>query len=682
MTSKMRILLADLAHDYTPNHFCAPLGVGFIGEHLRQKYPDSVDIRLFKSPGKLLSAIRETRPHIVGLSNYSWNQELNRLIEKRVAAEFPDTILIQGGPHIRISQEGIEQHLRDHPEVDYYMMFEGEFPTAELVGHMLSKGRLVKPRNLDITIKGIAHLAGGGERLHYEARASQKGELAGIPSPYLTGMLDEFLDSAEYLPLLETNRGCPFACTFCAWGISAMDKVRRFDLERIVSEIEYVGDRSQASHWYFTDANFGMFERDVEIAHALRRAADKSRYLRRISINWAKNSSKYCTEIAHVLKGICDPLVAVQSTDPKVLKHIKRDNIRMSTITDLVAQSRKDKIAMTTDVLAGLPEETLTSHFNTLRDVFSIGFESFNVGQIRMLPGSEMETPEQRELYNLHTRFRLIPGSFGVYDGEAITEYEESIVETNTMSRDDMFVLRITHFLAWALWNSGLAQPLLRYMFKVEKINPLDAILQLIKGTIAGRAGELLSDYTAEAKTEWFDSAEELMTYFKTNQKTLSQDQRLKLNLKYLGRLLLDRDLAREVMLTLASESKSPVVAELVEFSLERLFFINDRRSEKKVQYSRELVHALAEVYPNVRADGPVECRFSVDEKYVRVIGMELQRFSFDDNPLRAVALTLQNYGDKMMYDFAFGDVVENTGRDVFTDSFDYADQLKARRAS
>ena len=91
-----------------------------------------------------------------------------------------------------------------------------------------------------------------------------------------------------------------------------LNKVRKFDLERLKEEIEYVAARSQATHWYFTDANFGMFPRDVDIAHALRAAADASPYLSRISINWAKNSSQYCTDIAHILKGICDPLVAVQ----------------------------------------------------------------------------------------------------------------------------------------------------------------------------------------------------------------------------------------------------------------------------------------------------------------------------------------------------------------------------------
>ena len=34
----------------------------------------------------------------------------------------------------------------------------------------------------------------------------------------VTGVLDEFFDG-KLAPLLETNRGCPFQCTFCVQGV-------------------------------------------------------------------------------------------------------------------------------------------------------------------------------------------------------------------------------------------------------------------------------------------------------------------------------------------------------------------------------------------------------------------------------------------------------------------------------
>ena len=680
MKKPLRIFLADLVHDYRPNHFCTPLGIGFVAEHINQRFPGELDIRLFKSPEALLRASREEpRPDVIGLSNYSWNYEINRHLARIFRSEMPQVVLVQGGPHIRTDDHGIKQHLLDNPEIDYVAMFEGEWPTENLVKAFLQRNGPVRAQQIHTDIPGIAFL--NGSDLVYSARPSRKGELEGLPSPYLSGRLDEFLDSPYYLPLLETNRGCPFACTFCAWGISVLNKVRRFDLERVCAEIDYVASRSEATHWYFTDANFGMFPRDIEIAEAIRKAAERSPYFQRLSINWAKNSSKYCVEIQKILKGICDPLVAVQTTDADVLVDIKRANIKMDTMTDLVAQGQQDGIAMTTDVLAGLPGETLESHFRTLRDVFSIGFQSFNVGQIRMLPGAEMETDADRERFGIQTAYRLIAGFYGIYDGAAVCEYEESVVATNTMSRDDMFTLRKVHFLAWALWNSGLAQPLLRFLHADEGINPLDAILALYEEQLSPRVQTFLDEYIAEAREEWYPSAENLMEHFRTNTDELLHNEYLKLNLKYLARLLLDKELARDVLQVVAGRSQSPVALELAEFSLERTIFIEERVLTKQVIFSESLVNALVLIYPALRLHETTECTFSITDKQLRAIGLELERFHFDEMPIRAVALALQNYGDKLFYDFSFGEHVESAKPEQFFDSFDYADQLKTYSA-
>ena len=43
-------------------------------------------------------------------------------------------------------------------------------------------------------------------------------DLETIPSPYLTGILDEFFET-NLIPIIETNRGCPYRCTFIAQGL-------------------------------------------------------------------------------------------------------------------------------------------------------------------------------------------------------------------------------------------------------------------------------------------------------------------------------------------------------------------------------------------------------------------------------------------------------------------------------
>ena len=59
-----------------------------------------------------------------------------------------------------------------------------------------------------------------------------------IPSPYTTGVFDGNYRFA----VMETNRGCPFRCTYCYWGAATNDKVHKFDENRIRDEIFWLGE--------------------------------------------------------------------------------------------------------------------------------------------------------------------------------------------------------------------------------------------------------------------------------------------------------------------------------------------------------------------------------------------------------------------------------------------------------
>ena len=357
--------------------------------------------------------------------------------------------------------------------------------------------------------------------------------------------------------------------------------------------------------------------------------------------------------------------------------NVKRGNIKMSTMTDLVEQGRKDGIQFTTDVLSCLPGETVESHFNTLRDVFDLGFQYFSIGPIRMLPGSEMETEESREKFGLKTQFRLISGGYGVYDGKPVVEYEESIVASNDMSRAEVQMLRVVHFFVWVMWNSGLGQPLLRWMNEEKGVNPLDAILPLIQKGNDATLDVFLDDFHKEIDAEWFDSKEELLTYYEKNFEELIAQDYVKTNLKYLARILLDKSLAETILGIVAKQSDDPLASELAIFSMERIFFPGDNSIVKEKVFSASAVNALSRVYPATSSNGTTTCKFSVTEKLAQTFEFELEKFGFAEAPVRSLALFLQLYGTDMIYDFAFGEKVEAGQSQQAFDSFDYAGETK-----
>jgi radical SAM superfamily enzyme YgiQ (UPF0313 family) len=674
LEKSLKIYLADLVHDYLPGNYIVPLNVGLIASYLKERFENQVEIKLFKSAETLLNEFRKSpKPDIVGFSNYSWNQELNRHIMQLISTESPDTVIVGGGPHIRTDPSGIKTHLENLSNIDYYCMFEGEIPLGNLVEYFLSKKQTIKKNLCDTEISGVAYVK--NNKLSYPVIINQEKTITDIPSPYLSGILDDFLSSPQWVPILETNRGCPYACTFCVWGISALDKVRVFPLERSLQEIEYVAKRSPSPRWVFADANFGMLSRDLDLARKIREQADKYGKLKMAQVWWAKNSSKKTLEISKIFGRLVDPLAAVQSLDETVLKNIKRDNIKLNTMTDLLEAWDKENIGVITDVLVGLPGESLESHLKTLKQVFEHGFSYIEVGNIRLLPGSEMETDECRKTYGLKTKYRLISGSYGKYDGTPIFEYEESVRSSNHIKEEEMHYLRIIHFLIWVFWNLGLAKPLLKWIQIESEKNPLDVLLELAKPGKDPFLDKFVREFDIEARNEWFETIDELNQYYKSNFDKLIKEGFLKLNPKYLSKIILDKDLANSLINALVRQYPSKIAVELGKFCYDRIFFL-DSPTRKNYQYDKETLKALKMIYPNMNFESNT-CFFEQQEGAKEEIEFELQKFNFSADPLRALTLTIESYRNQFLYDFNFSThgSKETTG-ELVGGSFDYHAQL------
>lgn len=132
----IKIYLADLYHDYLPTRQHVPLGIGYIGSYLKSQFPE-VSVKLFKSVDKLLDAIKLEHPDLIGLSNYTWNQNLNKFAGKRIKETEGDIPIFMGGPNIRIGKQGVAGFLTENFYVDRYVLFAGERPTEELVREFL-----------------------------------------------------------------------------------------------------------------------------------------------------------------------------------------------------------------------------------------------------------------------------------------------------------------------------------------------------------------------------------------------------------------------------------------------------------------------------------------------------------------------------------------------------------------
>ena len=79
-------------------------------------------------------------------------------------------------------------------------------------------------------------------------------DLDEIQSPYTSGLLDEFFDG-RLSPMIQTNRGCPFSCTFCTDGSDLVKQVNKFSIKRVEDELEYISKKVPKidilKNWHF-----------------------------------------------------------------------------------------------------------------------------------------------------------------------------------------------------------------------------------------------------------------------------------------------------------------------------------------------------------------------------------------------------------------------------------------------
>jgi len=390
-------------------------------------------------------------------SSYVWNHALNRKAAKHIKDISPGCLVIFGGPHVPKYLGETESFLRENPFVDVAVIGEGELALAEILEAFASTPRQKRNLNKLEGITGIVYRNGDAFK-----RTPDRQRLADIdvlPSPYLTG---EFEPWFEDLPstILETNRGCPYGCTYCDWGSATLSKVTRFAPERVVKEIEYIAEkRSEAI--FIADANFGMLEQDIEIAKALVDVKRRTGYPHRVATNFAKNGGRRLMAVIKILhEGGLLPtgIIALQTTDRDVLKAIARDNIKTEAYEKMMTYFNSENIPMASDLMIGLPGQTVESFANDLQFCFDWKVAAV-ANYTSMMPNAPMAEASYREQYQI------------------LATDDDMVQSTSSFSPDDMRLMKLIYITYLFHVRYGVLRYIL-YFLQIDHQIPAIAFLR------------------------------------------------------------------------------------------------------------------------------------------------------------------------------------------------------------
>ncbi len=402
-------------------------------------------------------------PGIAAFSVQIWNEQLFLRVAAEVKKKYPKCTILFGGTQVPHHPEA---YFEKHQFIDIAVRAEGEEPFKRIMERF-------------ITSKEFAGIPGVTWR-HPETRqvilntdsVEFEKDLDTYPSPYLMGLYDEMVKNNtkfKFQALIETNRGCPFTCTFCYWGKGGLSRKYRFyGIDRVAAEIDWIG-RNNIAFVYNCDSNFGMHKRDVDIAEMMVSAKKKYGYPQKVVNLYGKNTDDRIYEISKLLyaNGMHKGLgLSRQSMDEKALENTRRSNIKLAVYKSLQSKFEAEGIPTFTELILGLPGETYDSMAAGISELMETSLRcQLVIVLLEIYPNTEMGNPEYQAKHGMLTKQNV---SYGVHslvqDKRWVTEYIDYVIGTNSMPTPEW---KRTGILAWttmAMTSLRLCYYLLQYI--------------------------------------------------------------------------------------------------------------------------------------------------------------------------------------------------------------------------
>ena len=364
-------------------------------------------------------------PSIFLFSNYLWSHARCIAISEAVKARNPACITIHGGPDTPKYEGDARAYFAAHPHVDITIRGEGEITAAETLAALAPIVGDPKP-DLSVLagIPGITYR--DGDRIVRTPDRDRVADLNTLASPFLTGLFDVFTGIPELFVTLETNRGCPYSCTFCDWGSATASRVRQYDMDRVFAELDWCAQHAVTSV-SVADANFGMFKRDVDIARHVAEIKLSDGHPSAFGVSYAKNTVKHLQQIIVVLAeaGIMTQgVLSLQSMDQTTLDVIRRSNIKTERYDALADEMRRAQLPLMVELMMGLPGQTLASFAEDLQQCIEREVPA-RVNHTALLVNSPMNDPSYLAEHGIETAAPVGPGLNAV------------VISTSSFSRED-----------------------------------------------------------------------------------------------------------------------------------------------------------------------------------------------------------------------------------------------------
>jgi radical SAM superfamily enzyme YgiQ (UPF0313 family) len=401
------------------------------------EYVNNVDLY------RVFSDITSHNPDIVTFSCYLWGFKAIEQLSFSLKEFYQDKDfwIIWGGPHV--SESPIYFTKRYKKSIDFLVAWYGERPIQDIVsawkatgGNLLESKRLIGRQRkkgiyfntvdkFDFTSEEISHLLSEQKKVNsgaisdkdryntfknldvYGIRAGDFIPFGDLPQAYQHSRLPDTVKNImrDRIFSLETYRGCPFACSYCLWGV-ADKKCDYHSEERMIFEFKDLVNHG-ARQFNFADAGFGLKkERDTNFLKFLVDCQKSLGYNDMLNVSGYFFWQTLTDEMLDVVKELIDVGVmgqmdvGIQTFNLEVTKIMKRPT-NYARFDETIKKLQKREIPFQMDLILGLPGDDIEGYINSVKKVASYKPNKFQTFPLTILPGSDYD--KRREELGIKT---------------------------------------------------------------------------------------------------------------------------------------------------------------------------------------------------------------------------------------------------------------------------------------
>lgn len=439
---------------YLPYAAGALAAYAFLDETVRQVYKLKRIIYYRENIDKAVEEMED--PYLVGFSSYIWSHEYNKKFAGKLRERWPECIIVFGGHNIPSQSPEL---LRELQYVDFLIQGEGEVPFRDLLLALHNK----------TDFSGISNLSFRNPDGTLQKKPNRVYDVADFPSPYQAGVFDDIVNSTPYTlnGMLETNRGCPFGCLFCDWGVYK-SKVRCFPEERVKNDIIWLAEH-KIEFCTCADANFGILERDVKIADWIIESKKKTGYPSKVQFCYTKGREDVVFELNRKMNEVGlskGATLSMQTLNDEALKNIGRKNLNHERLCEEIIRYNSLDIPTYTEIILGIPGETYDSFCEGMNKLLKAGQHNsiivFNCELLLNSPMGQKETIEKFKIKSVKTPYKQ--HHCAPIDDDVV-EYSHIVTSTYSMSEEDWIRSCLFVSCIGAFHNLGLLQCFALYLY-------------------------------------------------------------------------------------------------------------------------------------------------------------------------------------------------------------------------